>query len=273
MPLYKQTASRDYTEYAWTESSEEQTLAYVESVANKMGGNIAAAFDAMTRYDLYDIKASEKKYNASFEIYLYSYYLPFIFVNSTGTNQDKLTLTHEFGHFCRDYLSYGAQQSLDVGEYFSQAMENLSLFYGPEGEAMRPLRLQQSLNVYVEQAAYASFEHQVYNLEDPTAKQVEALFDTASFDLQLDGWHYMLITHFFTEPMYVVSYVVSNDAALQLYQMELEEYRSGRTCLLNNLTATEPQFMAFLEQAGLESPFEKGRLQDVTELLEGILLS
>jgi hypothetical protein len=54
--------------------------------------------------------------------------------------------------------------------------------------------------------------------------------------------------------------------------MELEQYNTGRTCLLNNLTVTEPHFMAFLEQTGLESPFAKGRLQDVKELLEGILL-
>lgn len=280
VPLYKQTASRDYTEYAWAESSEEQTLAYVESVANKMGGNIAAAFDAMTRYDLYDIKASEKKYNASFEIYLYSYYLPFIFVNSTGTNQDKLTLTHEFGHFCRDYLSYGAQQSLDVGEYFSQAMENLSLFYGPEGDAMRPLRLQQSLNVYVEQAAYASFEQQVYGLtgDDLTVENVDALFESTMAAYGMDIWgvnkrDYVQIPHIFISPLYIISYIVSNDAALQIYQQEELRAGAGLDTYLATMQTTQLRLLGFVEETGLESPFAPKRLETVRQTFEKALLS
>ena len=34
---------------------------------------------------------------------------------------------------------------------------------------------------------------------------------------------FVVIGHFYTDPMYIISYVVSNDAAFQLYQMELEE--------------------------------------------------
>ena len=254
-------------------STEEQTYSYVQKTAKEVGGTVWDAFRAMERSGLYDIGASENKLDASYTIYIRNYRSPYVFVNPTGTEYDKLTFAHEFGHFCKDYAAMGGGVGVDVAEIFSQSMEYLSLIYGSTDSNLHRLKMLGCLGVYVEQAAYARFEHQVYNLENPTAKQVEDLFDTASFDLQLDGWHYMLITHFFTEPMYVISYVVSNDAALQLYQMELEEFRSGRTCLLNNLTATEPQFMAFLEQAGLESPFEKGRLQDVKELLEGILLS
>jgi hypothetical protein len=250
---------------------EEQTYSYVQNTAKDLGGTVWDAFRAMERSGLYDIGANENKLDASYTIYIRNYRSPFVFVNPTGTEYDKLTFAHEFGHFCKDYAAMGGGVGIDVAEIFSQGMEYLSLVYGPD-MSMTKLKMLSGLGVYVEQAAYASFEHQVYNLEDPTAKQVEDLFDTASFDLRLDGWHYMLITHFFTEPMYVISYVVSNDAALQLYQMELEAYGSGKQCLLDNLTSTEPHFLAFLNQAGLESPFEKGRLEDVKELLEGILL-
>ena len=40
VPLYQQTATQDHTQYAWTESSEAQTLAYVERVARSELGMI-----------------------------------------------------------------------------------------------------------------------------------------------------------------------------------------------------------------------------------------
>jgi oligoendopeptidase F len=241
---------------------------------------VEAAFNTMKQFDLYDIKASEKKYDASFELYLYAYQMPFVFVNSTGTNLDKLTLTHEFGHFCRDYLSYGAQQSLDVGEYFSQAMENLSLFYGTEGDAMRPLRLQQSLNVYVEQAAYASFEQQVYSLtgDDLTVENVDALFESTMASYGMDIWDihkrdYVQIPHLFISPLYIISYIVSNDAALQIYQQEEKRAGAGLETYLQTLQTSQIRLMGFVEETGLESPFAPKRLETVRQTFEKALLS
>jgi hypothetical protein len=70
--------------------------------------------------------------------------------------------------------------------------------------------------------------------------------------------------------MYIISYVVSNDAALQLYQLELEQTGKGLACLESNLGTTQGQLLAFLEGAGLKSPFETGRLTSVKELLGNI---
>ena len=253
-------------------SDEEETFSYVQQTAKKLGGAVWEAFQAMEKANVYDIGPSENKLDASFTIYIRNYRSPYVFVNPTGTEYDHLTFAHEFGHFCKDYVAMGAGVSVDVAEVFSQAMEYMSVIYAPEGSEVHKLKLLGSLGIYVEQAAYARFEQQVYRLENPTARDVEDLFSSACFDLQLDGgWYYMLITHFFTEPMYVISYVVSNDVALQMYQMELEEYGSGKQCLLDNLTSTEPNFLAFLEEAGLESPFADGRIQRVRDTLQGVL--
>ena len=81
----------------------------------------------------------------------------------------------------------------------------------------------------------------------------------------------MCINHFFTSPMYIISYVVSNDAALQLYQMEQAEKGKGLSCYVNNLTTTEAYFLAFLDSAGLRNPFEQGRLEEVRKTLETVL--
>ena len=71
--------------------------------------------------------------------------------------------------------------------------------------------------------------------------------------------------------MYIISYVVSNDAALQLYQMELEEKGSGLACLEANLDTQEYYFLSFLRSADLESPFARGRVESVRRTLEEVL--
>ena len=66
--------------------------------------------------------------------------------------------------------------------------------------------------------------------------------------------------------MYIISYVVSNDAALQLYQLELQTPGAGAEIFEESLDTEEGYFLAFLEEAGLQSPF--GRVAEVRELLE-----
>ena len=271
VPLYRQI-SQDMGIVLY-QCSQEEMFGYVQSMAQAMGGEIAQAFSDMDRAGLYDITYSDNKLDASFELYIRGYYSPFVFVNPSQTEYDKLTFAHEFGHFCNDYLSWGSGVGVDVSEVFSQSMEYLSLCYGPADENLTKLKLLDSLCIFVEQAAYASFEQQVYGLTEEalTAENVQALYDGVCKGFGLEGgWSYVMITHFFTEPLYVISYVVSNDAALQFYQAELEKPGMGLACLVEALDTTEPYFLAFLEKYGLKSPFDDGRMQEVKETLQQI---
>ena len=274
-PLYRQVEF----DKPFEPCTQKQTLSYVTDMAKNMGGPIWTASEVMTDYDLYDITPSENKYNASFEIYLYSYQVPFVFVNSRGTTDDKLTLTHEFGHFCRDYVSYGYGLSIDVAEFFSQGMEYLSLFYTEDGAALEEYKLYESLCLYVEQAAYASFEHQVYSLKGDqlTVENVDALFAQVMQDFGLDflatsGRYYVQIPHFFISPMYVISYVISNDAAMQIYQLEKAEVGAGKKVYEDALATEETYFLAFLQESRLEDPFSPSHLKAVRDALQEILI-
>ena len=134
------------------------------------------------------------------------------------------------------------------------------------------------LRIFVEQAAYATFEHQVYQLEEDelTAANVYALYDEIGTRFGFDAWgwdsrDFVMIGHFYTDPMYIISYVVSNDAAFQLYQMEQEKTGTGLTLFEEQLTTEQTYFLAFLEDAGLESPFAPGRVAEVRKTLEQVL--
>lgn len=272
--LYIQTAYSDVWGDASAYCKEKETFNYVKDCAKAMGGTVAEAFEFMDDMDLYNITCSDKKYHASFTTYILNYDEPYVFVDSTLGIRDQLTFTHEFGHFCNNYASYGSNVGIDVAEVFSQGLEYLSLCYAKGGKELIPMKMADGLCVYVEQAAYAEFENRVYALDDSqvTAENLRKAFSETLADFGLDVWEiddrgFVDVSHFFTNPLYVISYVVSNDAALQLYQMEQERKGSGLNLYQKQLSTDVEDFLAFLESAGLESPFTPGRMATVRDTL------
>ncbi len=277
-PLYIRLAQSGQLGEGYDLCTSKDTFDYVKTTAENMGGVIWEAFQAMESGSLYDISYSTKKFSNSFEVYLYDYNAPFVFLCPTNTTYDKLTFTHEFGHFCNDYASYGAKPGIDVAEVFSQGMEYLSLCYNPDPQLTK-LKMADSLQVYVGQAIYAAFEQRVYDLKgsDLTTENVRKVYEDTvkEFGLGAPGWdsrEYVLVPHFFVSPMYIISYVVSNDVALQLYMMEKEEAGKGLACLQSNLTTMHSGIQAFVREAGLKSsPFAEGWVEQVKKTMEQIL--
>lgn len=261
---------------AMTYCDEESTFDYVRQCAAALGGTAEYAFRLLERGSLYDISYSENKYSASFEVFLFDYYTPFIFVSPGMTQDDKLTFVHEFGHFCSDYAAGGSIAGVDVAEVFSQGLEYLSLSYCTETEALTALKMADSLCVFVEQAAYAALEHQVYGLEEVTVESVRELTGQVYSDFGLTAYgrdcrDYVLIPHLFISPMYVISYVVSCDAAMQIYALEQETAGAGAEVWEDNLATEEMYFLAFLEQAGLQSPFREGGVEELKAIFTAAL--
>ncbi|MBQ3216082.1 MAG: hypothetical protein IJB11_08180 [Oscillospiraceae bacterium] len=268
--LYQQAMDNDDWASGIVASNSKDTMAYTEKVAQAMGGSAEEAFRLLKEKELYHIRYGYKKLGGAFCVFLPDYMTPFVFVSPTGTSYDQLTLTHEFGHYARGFANGGVDASIDVEEIFSQGLENLSLFHG--GEKSTAFRMMMSLSTYVEQGAYADFELRIYDLEpeELTVENLKKIYGDIKEDYALGTMaiSFTEILHLYVEPLYVISYVTSNDAALQLYQMELADPGSGVKCYLDNLDNPEPQFMAFLDSVGLESPFAPGRILDVRETLE-----
>ncbi len=277
VPIYG-TISEDVWAASSEYSTEDQTFAFLKQAAKNMGGTIWEAFQLMEAAGLYDISYGENKYDSSFEVYLTSYWEPFLFINPTMTRYDWLVLAHEFGHFCNDYACYGSYSGLDVTEIFSQGMEYLALCYGKGTEDLLRMKMADSLCVYVEQAAFATFEQQMYGLtgEDLTAENLYALYDQVARDFGIDvpGYdrrEFVTINHYYTNPLYIISYVVSNDAAMQIYQLEQETPGAGLALMEESLYTQQYYFQDFLREAGLESPFAPGRIQAVKQIFQEVI--
>lgn len=276
--LYYPLNQSDVWDSAYAYCSEEETFAYVKKAAAAMGGTVGEAFDLLEQAGLYDISHGENKYASSFEVYLWSYYEPFVFMSPYLDQTDKLVFAHEFGHFANDYACGGSYVGTDVAEVHSQALEYLSLCYCEDTDALARYKMADSLCVYMEQAAYALFEQQVYGLTGSalTAENVQALYEEIGKQFGFDSWDwdsrdYVTIPHFFTDPMYIISYVVSNDLAMQIYQLELEETGAGLSLYGQLLPSQESYLLTFAEDYGLESPFAEGRLREVADIFEAVL--
>ena len=85
-------------------------------------------------------------------------------------------------------------------------------------------------------------------------------------DILAPGW--IDIQHFFVAPFYVISYCLSNDAALQIYQAELAD-GSGLT-LYNRLLhlSADNTLLNLLAEADMVSPFDKGRMAELADFFD-----
>jgi len=272
---YRKINESDVWDIALIDCGEEETFAYLESAAKAMGGTVEEAFSFLDAGGLYDISYGMNKYDSSFEVYLWSYYSPFVFMNPTMTPVDKLTFAHEFGHFANDYVCYGSVAGTDVAEVHSQALEYLSLCCQDEQTQLLEYKMADNLCTYVEQAAYALFEQRAYELtgDDLTAENLQKLYEEIGLEFGFDSWawdsrDFVTITHFYTSPMYIISYVVSNDVAFQLYQLERQSPGQGVQTYQQCLESMDSYILYFAESYGLESPFAEGRLESVRKSLE-----
>ena len=277
--LYVDLADSGFWDMSLYATNEQATLQYVRTMAANMGGVVAQSMELMIQNNLYDITYSPNKFDGSFEVFFYDYNEAFAFISPAGNELDHLSFAHEFGHFCNDQVSGGSIAGIDTAEVFSQGMEYLSLFYSNPSDELTRMKLGDTLCAYVEQAAYHCFEQQVYGLSEEalTKENLRTVFEDTCKDFGMDYWEldnrtYVTVSHFFTQPLYTISYVVSNDAAFQLYQLEQQQKGAGLDILLAHLDTEQEYFLPFLEEAGLDSPFLEDRIPTVKKTLEQALL-
>ena len=288
VPVYEQAVNRGYAgRYGDDALTERELFRAIRAGALRMGGTVEEAFQFMADYELYDIGYRETKSSDSFQTYLDDYEAPYLFVNPGGISSDLMTFAHEFGHFTDAYHNYNADESIDVSEVFSQAMEYLMLFYMDDVlderqmEDLYRFKLMDTLETYVQQASFVEFEHRVYSA-DPEKLDAEFLNDlsleTAVDFGYYDGYsreYYSLswvdISHFFEAPFYVITYPVSDDLALQILALERQEPGAGLAKYLEILPREHYGLIDTAVSGGLESPFAPGRLARVAEELRQLM--
>lgn len=263
--------------------SSDELFADMQAVAENIGRECSEAFSFMKHYGLYDIEPSAYKADTSFQTYLSNYESPFIFLKPKGTTEDLLTFVHEFGHYTDAYTNFDANEAIDVAEIFSQALEFLSLSHmsgilsDSQIEQLREGKMIDALDTYIQQSAFADFESRVHAVgpDELTVEKIKelALQTAKDFGFCEPGYeeyyqyYWMDITHFFEYPFYVISYPVSLDVAMQIYELELEESGQGLDKYFEILPRDWDTFMDTVTNGGLRSPFAEGAMTSVAKLI------
>ena len=290
VPLYREAKERDLVDaafYGTPEMDARDSLMTVMDIASSMGGDIGDTADFILEYDLVNAEVSDKKVSDSYEIYIPDYESPYILASTIGYAEDILTIAHELGHAVDDFVHYEASDSTDVSETLSQAMEYLTLFYLQDDDVYDSLlayKLMDILRLYAEQGSYNAFEERVYALdeEDVTLENINAIaLDCArSFGLEsewgdgYDSRSWVEITHFFQQPLYIISYIASDSLAIQFYQKELESEGQGLKLYEKAMElAADREFIALAEQLGLRDPLSEAQVKATAELMREQLLN
>ena len=289
VPLYRRTMAADPY---WSPDSSEISAERLEEIlrygVRDMGEDVLDTYEFMVKYRLCDIVHSPLKAEMSFQTYLSGYEVPFLFMDATGDLADITTFSHEFGHYLDGFLNYGAEESIDLAECYSQAMELLMMtrldgvLSEEELDSLYKMKMMDVLGMYVQQGAFAEFEHLIY-AADPDELDADYLNDVFLQMAQKYGFceegfedlyskFWMDITHFFEQPFYVITYPVSHDIAMQIFQLEQAEPGAGLEKFLTMLPREYPDMMDSALNAGLESPFDPGRLDKVAATMAEILL-
>ena len=282
VPVYEEVMEASpYDDIYYDYLDEDELLGVLGSVTELMGGDVKAAFDFMTKYELCDVSLNSSKAAMSFQTYLSNYEAPFLFLDPYGDTEDILTLSHEFGHYVDAFVNYNASETIDMSECYSQAMEYLALGYydevlgEDEADNLRRMKLLDTLDLYVQQTSFAEFESTVYSM-DPDQLSAEVLNDL-SLQLARDyGYcdesrakYYAMswsdISHFFEYPFYVITYPVSNDIAMQIYELSQDGGTAGLDKYNELLSREYTGFLDNIGEAGFKSPFESGRVQRVAD--------
>ena len=283
VPLYGELLKSDIpgqVDYK-QELSEARLDELMGALTDSLGEQAQEAFRFMKDYELCDVAHSNDKANMSFEIYIDNYDAPFLFLDASGSTGDLLTYAHEFGHYCDAYVNWNASETTDLAEVYSTSLENLSLscLKGTLSEAelttLTRMKMIDALELYIYQGAYAEFEHRLYaaGSENLDAEAINSLFREATdeygvYDKNYDMYYsryWSDITHFFEQPLYIISYPVSIDVAMQIYAMEQAEPGSGVARYVGMLDRDFSTLSELVESAGFEGPFDEGRIEKIAE--------
>lgn len=290
VPLYDEVTSLiDRTVLQSALYAENATFRRYDSIFKQYTSEISPtmnqAYKNMKSYNLYNIGASEGMQKASLTTYLPSYNLPYIYLYTYGDLGDISSFIHEFGHFFSYYVN--AEESdgiIDVSEIQSQANEWLFMpYYDLTEEQLEQFtlyRLSETLLVIIEGCMLDEFQQTVYSDNDNTDyKQLfESIARSYHFDEiappELLSNYWALVHHNFVMPLYYISYAVSALPSLELYFDSQNDRDTAISAYLSVIDESGYRaYLKVLEDADLNSPFDKMAYQELSEEIKQYLLT
>lgn len=235
----------------------------------------------MEKMGHFDLESRTGKGPGGFMYPLYECGVPFIFMNSVGSQRDLETIVHEGGHAIHSFLAHDLPLNefkdtpSEVAELASMAMEMISMpfwdhFYDDPADLKRAQqeKLQDALLtlpwvVMVDQFQHWLYLHPGHTAEERVARWQEILsdFDTGMIDYSgfetAQGRRWQAQLHIYTVPFYYIEYGFAQLGAMALWRnfcSDQSQALSGYEAFMKlGYTRTIPEIY---QAAGVEFRFD-----------------
>lgn len=275
-------------------STQEELVATARDVFDRLDPELGGYFDRMVENGMLDLMSRPGKapggYCATFPFKR----LPFIFMNSSGIQNDVDTLLHEAGHafhgleaIARLPLVFQRFPGSEMAEVASMSMELLAApflrgaFYDAEQERRaRTAHLEELLTGVAHIACVDAFQHWIYTSgqggdRDARDRRWLELRDRFQRGVDWTGceperiarWYEQV--HFFNYPLYYIEYGIAQMGALQVWRNALSDQAgavaSYRRALALGGSRPLPELFA---AAGARLVFDAGSMAPLVDLVE-----
>jgi M3 family oligoendopeptidase len=247
----------------------------------------------MMDHDLLELDAKEGKMGGGYCTYLPNHRSPFIFANFNGTAGDVDVLTHEAGHAFQVYSSKDnipayRWPTMESAEIHSMSMEFLAWpwidkFFKEDTPKYKFSHLAGSLTFLPYGVAVDEFQHGIYERPNMTPderkswwREVEKKYlpfkDYDDDKFTDKGTYWYRQGHIFGAPFYYIDYTLAQVCAFQYWiksqenhSTALDEYK--KLCKLGG----SKSFVALLNSAKLQNPFELGTVKEIIKPISAYL--
>ena len=270
----------------------EELIKGTSDIFDKLSSRFSYLLNEMNEKGALDLESRKGKAQGGFCEYLPISELSFIFMNSTKSQDDFITLLHEMGHcihndFKRNQMLSAYQDTpMESAELASMSMELLtmdywSLMYQDEKELLRAKKDQlEGLILFLPSGIVVDqFQHWMYENPNHTSKERSEKYMELSrtYDSSYVDWtgqeewiqnNWQLILHIFEVPFYYIEYVIAQLGAIQMYR----QYRENPEQALENYNralslGSSVSLSEVYEAAGIHFDFSETMIKGLMDFI------
>ncbi len=270
----------------------EDLIKGTSDIFDKLSPRFSYLLNEMNEKGALDLESRKGKAQGGFCEYLPVSELSFIFMNSTKSQDDFITLLHEMGHcihndFKRNQMLSAYQDTpMESAELASMSMELLTmdywnLMYQDEKELLRAKKDQlEGLILFLPSGIVVDqFQHWMYENPNHTSKERSEKYMELSrtYDSSYVDWtgqeewiqnNWQLILHIFEVPFYYIEYVIAQLGAIQMYR----QYRENPEQALENYNralslGSSVSLSEVYEAAGIHFDFSETMIKGLMDFI------
>ena len=259
---------------------------------NKLRPYFGECIATMKEMKHLDLESKKGKAPGGFMYPLYEIGVPFIYMNSVGSQRDVVTMVHEGGHAVHSFLSRDLTLTefkstpSEVAELASMSMELFSMehwdvFYENENDLKRAKleQLEKALGTLPWVAAIDKFQHWIYTTEHTAVERKEKWLEIdRELGNQIVNWEgeershaimWQRQLHLYEVPFYYIEYGMAQLGAIAMWR---EFILKGEEALNNYMEALKLGYTKSIgeiyETAGIKFNFSASYVKELADFVK-----